>query len=70
MGILVLAFLPILAAIAYAISLKINPWTPCKRCNGSGKKFDPVFRGAHRACSKCSGSGHKPRFGRRFIGGT
>lgn len=52
----------------YWISLRLHPFTKCRRCNGAGRHTGAVFTGAWRNCSKCSGMGRKHRVGAQMLG--
>ncbi len=51
----------------YVLSLKINPYTRCSRCNGNPRKKGLLFRYAHHSCSKCNGLGQQRRLGHRIL---
>ena len=51
----------------YRVSLVQHPFTPCQKCNGSGKNPGST-RTKYGQCRKCGGSGRKERFGRRLFG--
>ena len=51
----------------YVLSLKLNPWVRCSRCNNNPKRKGWVFGYAHHICPKCQGTGQQPRFGSRLI---
>lgn len=61
---LVIAGLP--AAGAYYASLRLWPYTRCRRCGGTGKNA-----GSNRVrfghCRACGGSGRALRFGARML---
>ena len=65
-----LVFLAILAgAMAiYYVSLRLNPWVECSKCHGQPRPRGWFFGYAHHFCSKCEGTGHQLRFGRRLFG--
>lgn len=54
-------------ALAYVVSLAVNPWRPCRHCDGKGKFSDPLWSYAHRDCPRCKGRGRLPRLGRRVL---
>jgi hypothetical protein len=64
---IVLAAAVFLAATAYAVSLRVHPWAPCRACGGSGKSRDTVWRKAHGTCRSCGGRGRHPRLGVRVL---
>ncbi len=37
-------------AAAYLVSLWVHPWTACRKCDGSGKSRDRIWRGAYGTC--------------------
>lgn len=45
----------------YAISIRLHPWKPCRRCGESGKHRGAVFTGSFRACGRCGGTGRELR---------
>jgi hypothetical protein len=62
----VLAIVLLLAAAAvyagaYAISIRMHPWRPCRRCGESGKHRGTVFTRSFRSCPRCGGTGREPR---------
>jgi hypothetical protein len=63
---LILAAAAVLAA-AYAVSLRIHPWAPCRSCKGSGKSRDAVWKTAFGTCRACGGRGRRPRAGVRVL---
>lgn len=58
--------LALAGAIGYCASLKIWPWTYCRRCQGAGRNAgsNPKRFGL---CRGCGGSGRKKRLGARMI---
>jgi hypothetical protein len=62
-----LLILAAVAVVAYAASLRVHPWTPCRRCGGGGKTWDRIWRGASGTCPACGGRGRKPRAGVRVL---
>lgn len=52
---------------AYLVSLRVHPWTRCRRCSGGGKSKDRIWRGAHGTCPSCGGRGRHPRLGVRIF---
>jgi hypothetical protein len=63
---IVLAFvLGVLGWFARRVSLRINPYTPCRTCKGQGMQHGTVFRRSMRHCGDCRGSGHVLRAGAR-----
>jgi DnaJ-class molecular chaperone len=57
----------VLAVTVYLASLRIHPWTSCRRCSGGGKSRDRIWRGAYGTCKACGGRGRKPRAGIRIL---
>lgn len=51
----------------YVISLKLNPFVRCSRCNGNPRKKGLVFRYSHHTCSKCNGLGQQRRLGHKIL---
>jgi DnaJ-class molecular chaperone len=52
----------------YLVSLRLNPWVKCSKCQGKPKSRGWVFGHAHHFCSKCRGTGQQVRFGRKLLG--
>jgi hypothetical protein len=48
---------------AYAISLWLHPWRPCRSCGGDGKTRDLLWRKSFGTCAACGGIGRRPRLG-------
>jgi hypothetical protein len=46
---------------AYAISVRIHPWRPCRRCGESGKHRGVMFARSFRNCTRCGGTGRELR---------
>jgi hypothetical protein len=63
----ILFILIAVAVIGYVISIRLNPNTKCRRCNGRGFHRGAIFSYSTRACSSCGGRGVKPRLGRRVF---
>ncbi len=63
---LILAAAAVLAA-AFAVSLRVHPWRPCRSCGGSGKSRDAVWKTAFGTCKSCGGKGRRPRPGVRVL---
>jgi hypothetical protein len=63
-------FLAILAGLIgiYYVSLRLNPWVECSKCHGQPRPRGVFFGYSHHLCSKCQGTGHQLRFGRRLFG--
>jgi DnaJ-class molecular chaperone len=63
-------FLAILAGVMgiYYVSLRLNPWVECSKCHGQPRPRGVFFGYSHHLCSKCQGTGHQLRFGRRLFG--
>ena len=53
----------VLAAAGYALACVVTPFARCRRCDGNGKYRKPTGRAWH-PCKRCSGSGHRLRWGR------
>jgi Zn finger protein HypA/HybF involved in hydrogenase expression len=55
----------------YLLSLKLNPYVKCSKCNNNPKRKGWVFTHAHHICPKCKGLGQQVRWGYKFfhIGG-
>lgn len=56
----------VVASVAYAVSLRLHPWRPCRACRGSGKTRDRFWKPATGTCPKCRG-GRRPRLGVRML---
>jgi DnaJ-class molecular chaperone len=55
-----------LAAAGYYVSLRIWPWTYCRRCEGGGRNAGSNRR-RFGTCPACGGSGRKLRLGARAL---
>jgi hypothetical protein len=53
--------------VTYRVSLALNPWVACSKCDGKPKKQGAIFSYAHHICDKCGGSGQQLRLGRRLF---
>ena len=52
----------------YVLSLYLNPWVTCSRCNGKPRPRAWLFGYAHHLCPKCDGTGQTRRLGSRLLG--
>jgi DnaJ-class molecular chaperone len=52
----------------YLLSLRLNPWVACSKCQGKPKQQGWIYRSAHHICNKCGGSGQQLRLGRKLTG--
>jgi hypothetical protein len=50
-----------ISAGSYAISIRLHPWRPCRRCGESGKHRGSIFPRSFRACARCGGTGRELR---------
>ena len=70
-GELVTALAVLLALVlwvgGYLISLRVHPYTRCRRCGGDGKHHGRLYPRAFRACPGCRGTGRRPRLGVRLF---
>jgi hypothetical protein len=57
----------VIAAGCYLASLKIWPWTYCRRCQGGGRNSGSNSK-RFGLCRRCGGSGRKLRLGNRVTG--
>lgn len=48
-------------AAGYALSIRLHPWRPCRRCGESGKHRGSLFTRSFRACARCGGTGRELR---------
>lgn len=64
---LLVVIVVVLAAGAYAVSIWLHPWAPCRACGGSGKSRDVLWRSAYGTCKRCGGRGRHPRAGIRVL---
>lgn len=48
-------------AAGYAISIRLHPWRPCRRCGESGKHRGTMFTRSFRPCARCGGTGRELR---------
>lgn len=51
----------------YFVSLLLHPYAKCRACKGIGKHRGAVFAYARRNCHRCSGTGHRRRWGAWII---
>jgi hypothetical protein len=62
----------ILAVLAlgggYLASLRLNPRTRCRRCDGSGRPAGRIWTWTHHKCVRCGGNGRVLRSGAARIG--
>jgi DnaJ-class molecular chaperone len=66
-----LVLLLFIGFITYVVSLMLNPWVKCSKCQGKPKHQGWAYSYAHHFCSKCGGSGQQVRLGRKlFFGGS
>lgn len=61
-----LAVLAVIGALVYYVSLRVHPYTYCRRCNGAGKNAGST-RKRYGKCRSCGGSGRKDRLGVRLL---
>jgi DnaJ-class molecular chaperone len=54
--------------VGYLISIRLHPFTTCRRCNGTNKHQGAIYSYAFRRCRRCKGTGRKVRFGARVLG--
>jgi hypothetical protein len=55
--------LGLLLAVGYLVSLRLNPYTTCHKCHGTGRVRGIFFSWARDFCPKCDGYGIVPRLG-------
>jgi len=48
-------------AAGYALSVRLHPWRPCRRCGESGKHRGSLFSRSFRPCPRCGGTGRELR---------
>jgi len=51
----------------YVLSLKLNPYVKCSKCNNKPKIKGWVFSHAHHVCSNCNGTGQEVRWGYKML---
>lgn len=61
---LVVATVALLAFGAWRVSLRLWPYTQCRKCGRSGKNTGSTAR-RWGTCRRCGGSGRRLRFGAR-----
>lgn len=66
MHLLVTALAVVIAAGAYLLSLRIHPYTCCRRCNGTERNPGST-RKRFGLCRKCGGTGRTERLGHRIL---
>jgi hypothetical protein len=59
--IVLLLAVAVVYAIGHAVSLRLHPWRPCRRCGESGKHRGTVFTRSFRPCPRCGGTGRELR---------
>ena len=64
---ILLSFAAVAITGAYAVSLIVHPWRPCRPCEGSGRERDLIWRRAFGECPTCGGAGKLPRLGVRVF---
>jgi hypothetical protein len=55
----------VIALVVYALACTVTPFAQCRRCDGNGKYRKPTGRAWH-PCKRCTGSGHRLRWGRHI----
>ena len=61
----------VIVGLGYVVSTRIHPLTKCPTCKMTGRHFGSVYKGSHRPCRTCRGSGRRDRVGTKvFWGGT
>lgn len=63
---ILLGVICLLSAGAYAVSLRVHPWVPCRRCKG-GRIHGSIWSRAFGECGSCGGRGRRPRLGVRVF---
>lgn len=51
------------AALAWQVSVFLNPYAPCWKCRGIARYFGWIFTRTWHSCSRCNGSGSRVRAG-------
>ncbi|MGH3481195.1 MAG: hypothetical protein ACRDQD_30785 [Nocardioidaceae bacterium] len=64
----VLLVLVVVALVGYLISIRVHPFTNCRRCNGGSRHKGAFYSYAYRPCRRCKGSGRKRRLGAQVLG--
>jgi hypothetical protein len=67
MHVLMAALTAVTATGAYLFSLRVHPFTCCRRCNGT-KRNRGSTRKRFGLCRKCGGTGRTERLGHRLLG--
>lgn len=62
-AILVAILVVIGLVIVYRISLRLRPYTSCRKCDGTGQLRGWLFQRARAYCPDCDGTGLVPRLG-------
>ncbi|HZL75540.1 MAG TPA: hypothetical protein VFB83_09210 [Propionibacteriaceae bacterium] len=63
MSVVLLLLLIAVVIGGYAVSVKLNPWVKCSKCDGKRTSQGWVFSQAHHRCPKCGGTGRQVRWG-------
>ncbi len=50
-------------AVAHLVSLWLHPFTACRDCKGSPKKFGTIYTRSFDLCRTCNGRGRRVRMG-------
>jgi hypothetical protein len=66
MHVLVAALAAVTSAGAYVLSLRVHPFTCCRRCSGT-KRNRGSTRKRFGLCHKCGGTGRTERLGHRIL---
>ena len=64
----ILLVLAVVLVVGYLISIKVHPFTTCRRCNGTNRHKGAIYTYSFRRCRRCDGTGRKERFGARVFG--
>lgn len=60
-----LAVFLLVLLVLYVGECLVWPYVKCRRCKGSGRRFEWWGVEAWGDCGRCDGTGRRPRFGRR-----
>lgn len=69
-GIAGLIVAAVLLAVGYLVSVRLNPWTAHRGCNGSGRSSGWIYTWTWHRCRGCGGSGRVVRYGAARWGTT
>jgi DnaJ-class molecular chaperone len=64
----ILLVVVVVVIVGYLISIRVHPFTTCRRCNGTNRHKGAIYTYSFRKCRRCDGTGRKLRLGARMRG--